>query len=247
VGLQREVKSCSVPIQIENRMHGDKDRPFEDSFVLVGAQPVTKRIDHLCRVALLLGLIALLAGAGVAKAHEITSGSVTGPGGFGNPNFFSSVSEPSLTYTSLDYLDVTLTVDSDGYYDLSQAPGLGGVFNATGTTWTGFKVEILSSNVGVEFTPLQFAPPGKPLAYDYGNKFPSVAWSPSLIIFSGGTLPNLTTTAPVMAFQMAGAGTVTFRETPIVPEPSSCALGLLGGVSLVGWAWRKRRSAVAAR
>jgi hypothetical protein len=179
------------------------------------------------------------------SALSITAGSVSGPGGLGSPNFFANVSEAALTYTSVDYLDISLTVDAAGYYDLSQAPSQGFVTNNSGVPWTGFKIEILSSDVAVEFTPALFPPPGDPPAYDYGGVFPFPAWSTSLILFSGGPLNSGFSMAPVSAFQMAGAGTVVFRETPIVPEPSSVLLATLGSALALATAIAKKRPKVA--
>lgn len=193
--------------------------------------------------ALVMLAVSLCLLPSLAFGGAITDGSVTGPGGSGNPNIFLNVAESQLFYTSVDYLDLTLTVNSAGYYDLTEAPSLGSVSNFTGTPWSAFKVEILSSDVGVVFTALQFAPPGYPLAYDYGGVLPIVNWSTTSIEFSGGVVNSPGALAPVMAFQTDGPGTIVFRQTPVaVPEPTTLVQLVVGGMFLSASYLYRRRS-----
>jgi hypothetical protein len=180
-----------------------------------------------------LPTVAVLALTVATASADFTSISFSGPGlGQGNNPLTSGfLTEPSLIFEHMDYIDVTMTVDSAGDYNFNQAPLFGGTSNSTGQTWTGFDILILSGGVGT-FTDTWSDYPGglTPL------------FSPTHLVFSGENVPTSSNIGYVGHFTTTGPGTVILRETPLIPEPSSLAflgLGIAGCCSLL-----RRRGAV---
>jgi hypothetical protein len=172
----------------------------------------------------------------MAFAGLITGVSFSGPGGVGiDGATFANVTEPSLQFTSVDYIDVYVTVDSAGVYNINQAPGFGGLSNFTGQTLTSLTIENLTPEVGsflIDWTL-------------YSSPFTSLSNSSNVVVASGGAgVPNNTGMGIFGNYLANGPGTFVLRETVAVPEASTLALlGALGcGVPLL----RRRRSSGAA-
>ena len=160
----------------------------------------------------------------IASAALVGS-SVSGPGGFGfDGGTFSNVTEPVLHYTSINYLDVFVTVTSAGSYDINEAPGLGGISNFTGQHWVGFEIVNLTPELG------SFA---GDWSY-YTSPFGSIVITPTTISISGGAgVPDLTGMAVFGTFLATGEGTIILRETPIV-VPEAASLMMVGSALLLG-------------
>ena len=125
--------------------------------------------------ATLLPLTAALLGL----AAHASAAAFTGPGGVASDGgTFGSTTEPIANFTSVNYIDVTMTVDSAGSYNFNQAPGLGGTQNNTGFTWTGFDLTI-SGNAGGVF----INPSAAPLAWESYPAFLLAAFTPVHVVF----------------------------------------------------------------
>jgi len=160
---------------------------------------------------------------------------VSGPGGIGfDGGSFANVTEPVLQYSSMNYLDVIVTVDSAGIYDVNEAPGLGGISNFTGQAWAGFQIINLTPEFGS-------------LALDwsyYTSPFNSITNSTTLVVASGGIVPSGTGMAMFGGYITNGPGTFILREIPLaVPEPSTITLLGTAGLMLGACALRRKRSA----
>lgn len=176
---------------------------------------------------------AVLGFVATASAATIVSTAVSGPGGTGTAGFSGTTVQPNIFFNTVDYLDVSLTVDSAGNYNFNQAPGIGGTVNFTGTAWIGFELTISSDN-GATFT--------NSISPFFWQSYPDgtlAAFTPTKVTFSKPV-------APASGFSFfgfintTGPGTVTVRETPIAaPEPGS--LGLLA-LSLTGLGFMRRRT-----
>ena len=188
--------------------------------------------------------LVLLSHATTARA-DITGGTITGPGGVNSPIgiFGGTLAEPSLTYTSVDYLDVSITVDGAGTYLISETPAFGALFNSTGVAWSGFTWELISG------PPAAFVyNPASPTfsGIDFSSTFANATGSPTSALFTGGTLPSSSGFQPAIDITVAGPGTFVIRETPIaVPEPSSLVLLGFGAAAIVGLGCRSRRHSAA--
>ncbi len=169
------------------------------------------------------------------NAAFVDGGVVSGPGGSGNANAFtgSTLAEPLLLYTSINYLDLSLTVDSAATYDISEAPAFGRVSNLTGTAWSGFTWELISG------PPSSFIySPGSPIfsGHDFSGTFTDATGTATFATFAGGTLPDNVAFQPNFDILVSAPGTFVIRETPIpVPEPSGLVLLAIGAVAAVGY------------
>ncbi len=178
--------------------------------------------------ACLLALICCSFVANTASA-KITNLSFSGPGFsgaggiaregliFGTGDFLT---EPQLVYTNVDYIEIQITVDSSGTYDINEAPTSGYVQNITGQTWSSLVLTNNSPSLG-----------GFDTWTDYNDTVPfwgSAVSTSNSVTFSraGGTgLPSGSTSAIYGDFVATGPGTIDIFETPTaVPEPSSLAL-----------------------
>jgi hypothetical protein len=177
-------------------------------------------LRRLC-LHVLAGLIVSIASLPAATITGIT---FSGPGGTGvDGGTFSNVTEPRLFYTAVDYIDLTITVDSAGSYDLNEAPGLGFVLNQTGQNWIGLNFASLGGTAGGTF---------ETGWEDFSNHLPIVSDFPDDVFLSGGTVNDGVTISPTGNFTTTGPGTFIVRETPVTaPEPSR-ALLLAFGVAL---------------
>ena len=175
---------------------------------------------------LILGIAAFSSGlaSSCALAGAITSVSFSGPGGTGGEGlpagWAGGLSEPVLDFTSLNFIDVAITVDSAGTYNLNEAPGFGAVRNHTGQTWLDFDLSVRPGSTGTFVSDWS----------DSGTPFSTVAQGPLDVYFSNGSVPDGSSSfAPFGHFTTPGAGTFTVRETPsATPEPTSLALIGLG-------------------
>jgi hypothetical protein len=189
-----------------------------------------------------LAVAFLLAHSPATSLAAFIDGAVTGPGGFGNAGLFGTTNtlvEPSLTYTSVDYLDLSLTVDAAGAYEVAETPAFGSVHNTTGVAWIGFTWEVISGPA-VEF----LYSPNSPnfSGQDFSNTFPSVTGTATFASFSGGTLASGGFLEPSFRMTIAEPGTIVIRQTPIpVPEPASLVLISIGAFA-VGCGWAQRRA-----
>ena len=177
--------------------------------------------------AVVFGL-AILPSAIAGGASGITSVTGSGPGGtYTNGVTGSTFTEPQLRYSSVDYIDLSITVDTSGTYNINEAISSGFVQNNTGQVWTGFDLSVLAGSLGT------FINPPSPNNWgDFSETLPITNYAPSNldVFMSGGTVAGSgSEVEPTGDFTMPSAGTFTVRETPIAaPEPSSLALAGLG-------------------
>jgi hypothetical protein len=179
-------------------------------------------------------LIIPFAFCSTAVAIEVTSVTVSGPGGFGSGSPLVNYANTDLTYTNTDYLDIAISVDEAGNYNLYEAEPTNFLLNSSGASWAGIKFINMTPELGKFF----------PFWYDSGNVFSGKTISDDLVTFFAGSLPNGSdASAPIGAYTYTGDGPGTFiiRQVPIaVPEPSTLALAVAGGVLLL---WKRSRRA----
>ncbi len=190
------------------------------------------------RAALILGAILVPASlrAGVISG-VITSATYSFAGGSTNQvntaGLFVGVNytEPGLIFNDNLPIDLQLTVNAAGRYDLNEAPGFGYVQNVSGTAWTGFKADIISGAAVFSTSPSDtyisngsFPPALLSTAFSNGN---------ATVTFSNGTVSSGAEIAPIFTFIAPAAGTYVFRQTPSVPEPSTMILAVLGAVAIL--------------
>ena len=185
------------------------------------------KISHcVFAIAAILGLAA-----SSATAALILPSTYSGPGGTGIDGVAGgNLIEPHLFFSSVDYIDVIMTVDSSGTYNFNEAPAFGSAFNNTGQTWTGFSLQMVGGGVGTFVqSPSVWA--------DYPGFSPANVTATS-VLFPTESVLSATSFAFTGYFTASGPGMVTIRETPLVapvPEPASCAVGLaLLAVAVVG-------------
>jgi hypothetical protein len=175
----------------------------------------------LCFVSLLLCLFLARTTSAAITSVSFSSSDVNNTG---TSSTGGNLTEPFLTYASLNFIDVTIVVDAAGTYTINEAPLFGGVSNHTGQTWLGFDLSLQIGAVGVFNNDWATS----------NNTFATIVQTPTEILFSGGNVPNNTTFGAFGTFNAVSAGTFVIRETPLtVPEPSSVALfalGIMGGV-----------------
>lgn len=192
-----------------------------------------------------LRLAAVLFALGMpsfVSAASIVSVTFSGPGGSGTastiPQFFPTTSYQSVVFHSIDYIDITFTVDAAATYHIHQYPFTvlsktygDYIQNQTGLDWQGFQIFNLSpqtssiTRVGtllslpnVTFDSSSATLMGSPVVSNNGEF---------------GLYYDVTTNAP---------GTFTFREIPIA-VPESSTLALVGESLLLGggtWFFRRR-------
>ena len=177
---------------------------------------IMKTSHRLLAIAAALGLAVSSASAAFVLPIVFS-----GPGGTGSDGLTSgNLTEPRLTFTSMNFIDVTMSVDSAGTYNFNQAPSFGGTLNNTGVTWTGFKLAMQAGGVGTFTSPWQDSP-----------GFAQATVTPNSVVFPTENVPSGTSFAFFGNFTTTGPGTVIIRETP-VPEPSSFVLAGLGALAL---------------
>ncbi len=186
----------------------------------------------LCLLAVLVvGLVPASATA------QITGITFSGPGGtVADGGTSGNLTEPILTYTAVDYIDVSITVNSAGSYNINEAPLFGIIHNSTGQAWSGFQLVNLTPSLGSFDNSWSY----------YTSPFTSLLNTTTLVVASGGAgVPDGTGMSMFGNYVTTGPGTLVLRETPIaVPEPAtitllSSALLLIGGIQL----FRRRKAA----
>jgi hypothetical protein len=174
---------------------------------------------------LLLGLIAPLAAPARASSLTDTSASITGPivlsgnGGVGGPiDVSGNTLNATLFYMAVDFIDLAFGVDGPGTIHVD-----GNFTNIAPGAWNSFRFDILSAPSGTAFTGASsdaFAATAPPLTT------PQTGFG-----FISGSVAG--TFLPQTTLDVAGAGRITIRLTPIilgaaVPEPSTMAMALEG-------------------
>jgi hypothetical protein len=186
------------------------------------------------RIRRIVVAVSCLIGVGLSTSAQgafISSASLSGPGGTGffDGNFLAAWVRPNATFTSMDYIDLTMQVDIAFSYIVQ--PDVGGIHNSTGVPWGGFRWDIIS---GPDATfPLQ------------GAYFEPGGWShdvlPTQVNFHGAPVPSGSSTTPIVVVDVTVPGTVILRMTPVgVPEPGSLALLSIGAL-VVGYGWARKR------
>jgi hypothetical protein len=244
-GGDRQVSLCGAAIEAVFQLEP-----------LRGFTPLT-----LSKVALVLVVIVVVpawaeAGpvAAITPAGTVTVNSVGGPGGGSTGNSASgSTAFVDLVYTSVNFIDVVLSVSASGSYELYEGGAGIAVTNNTNSVWTSFTFSLLTT-----------APPGTQFTGadpDATGNFRTATVTSNLVTYSGGTVPGgvvpaipaIPALAPAVDFIAGGAGLVTIRETPgigvPVPEPSGLVQGgiaaVLAGVGLARRGLRPRARVLA--
>ena len=175
----------------------------------------------------------MLTSTGLIRAGIIAV-NVSGPGGAGTSIFSPGDSQVDVAkiFSSIDFIDITLTVDTPGSYTIfesrSQVPG---VTNNTGKIWIDFEFTLLSAPAGSSFSSAReggIFPP----------RFGAPMIGPSRVRFADGEVPsgmNSTGFAPEVTLQIGGPGQVVIREQPSIPEPATLALFSTGGIILLAY------------
>lgn len=179
----------------------------------------------------LLSLATLLVALGIASSAHADIVSVTFSGSGGTASLGptgGTLTEPALDYTSMAPIDVTITVDSAGRYDVSETTafaGITGVENHTGVAWSGFTWALISSPAGA-LVYLPSSPDFSGIDFSFPQAFPLPATGTATLgTFSGGTLASGSFFEPAFKIDFPGAGTYVLRETPFAaPEPSGLIL-----------------------
>ncbi len=175
----------------------------------------------------------------ISARGDFVSASYSGPGGSGATQVGAgTLIEPTLTYTSIGLIDISITVDSADTYYISETSG-NSVHNTTGVAWSGFTWELISNPSGsLVYDPTSPAFSG----VDFQNHFQDATGTATFATFTGGTVLDGQFVQPAFRFGIPSAGTYTIRETPIaVPEPSAIVLAALACVGLVVWGRRRNR------
>lgn len=183
-------------------------------------------------------LILILLGCD-AHAAGIT-GTVGGPGGTGSFAVDSNgVIRVTKTFTSVDYIDVTITVPaSTGHSGTPPLSISEGITNSTQTDWSDFHLELIvvKPSIGSILSPLSAPPPFTTIQYgDTSVKFGGGSVSTGEVFY----IPYLT--AGIVDPERMGY-TMTIRQTPSVPEPETGLLALAGFGLFLSALRRKSRS-----
>lgn len=178
-----------------------------------------------------LAMLALFAAVSNRASAEVIAETFSGPGGTGHdgeiggfgPDFIA----PVLDFTSVNYIDVTVTVDEATIFLVEAS--FGSVKNDTGLTWSGFTLENETPNMGSLL--------GDWLEADSPRKFTLVGDSATDVSFStlggGPGVANGGFFLPQGNYSATGAGTITIREFPTaVPEPNSILLAIFATAGL---------------
>ncbi len=198
-----------------------------------------RRMMWLALLGALLSPATLQAGTITNVTYSFALGSsnqVNPTGIFTGYNYI----EPGLIYNDNLPIDFQVTVDGPGNYSFNEAPLFGFVQNLSGTSWTGFKIEITSGDATISTNTLFDT-----FMYSGPLTTPTFTNSDTTVTFTGASpVASNTTMAPVFGIIFGSAGTFEVRQTPLVPEPSSMALAGFGGVVLAAVGRRRfvRRS-----
>ena len=192
---------------------------------------------------LFLSAILCLTFSRAATAQSITNTTPIIAGGSTNQvlsgGLFVGASfiEPWLEYFDNSPIDLQITVDAPGRYQISEAPQFGLVQNLGSTNWVGFEADLVSSPAGSSFAfltgPDQF---NLSQFLDYSNTFPIATLSNGNLTasFSGGSVAAGSSFQPLLTFQASAAGTYDIRQFPIaVPEPATFWLFSAGALILL--------------
>jgi len=149
--------------------------------------------------------------------------------------------DTSSAYLNLDFTAVAPIDVAIGTTSASPVATYGGAINDTPSTWTGFVVRVVDGTTG--FLALDDA--NDP----YGTYSDLPGWTVALggdgrtLTFSGGRIAPGGSLDQVLGLSVAGApGAVTLAFIPVVPEPATAALCLLG-LGLLARQLRRARGA----
>lgn len=168
---------------------------------------------------------------------------VSGPGGGGTAvslsPFIANISYQKITFTSIDYIDISLTVDSAGTYNFHQYPSTvvatvygANTKNLTGTDWGKLQIFNLDADAS-SITNVQTIGSVQNITFD--NDSALIYGSPVVVPANGSLGVNIQLT-------VNGAGTYTLREIPVA-VPEATTLALVGESLLLGggtWFFRRR-------
>lgn len=157
-----------------------------------------------------------------------------------------SISAPNIAFFSTQFasstfLDIAVTVDAPGIYELYQAPSSWSSFNGTTDNWYGARFDNITPSNG-HFYPFGAFYPWK----DYADKLALASFSADQIYFglsTNGPVAAGASFAPIGFYEATNAGTFVVRQIPLVtpiPEPSA-VWGAIGGLVFLGMAAKKRR------
>jgi hypothetical protein len=174
--------------------------------------------------------IALLLSPAICRAGNITSVSISGPGGTGQLQIRTnntSAADGSMIFTSVNEINIVVQVNGPGFYNVDFANGVPaafGITNDTGVTWTSFLFEGSAINGGGSVAPfLGFIEGTAGFAWLTGSEPVGVGE----ILQSG------------FDFITSGSGTFSFFALPnapvpsFVPEPNSLTMLVVGLVFVV--------------
>jgi hypothetical protein len=194
---------------------------------IVGAVSVVLGVAGIGSAAIIAPSPApVVSGAGVASVIVSTSSpnndNAVIPGG--------TISVIGKNFTSIGPIDIVFPLTSSGgttEYFVSE-----GITNSTGQTWVGFKIELgFGSGTGfvasTSIDALDFDKPNSDPT-PASTAFSTLVHGDDLISWSNGSIPSggvMSKSFSIDIPDSLGVGTVTLRQTPIIPEPASMLAG----------------------
>jgi len=207
------------------------------------------------RIGLIVAVLGLVLGLpSINRAGSILSVSIdgvvlapgeTGSGPGGTATFLglrgTNGAVFSKDFTSINPIDITVTVDSGGLYSIDELLSPEALIrNHTRLPWKDFEFILMSAPTGSSFDSAVESPiPSE-------RRFAEPVVTANLVTFAGGTVAINDSFRPLVTLNITGSGPASFtvRQLPTVPEPSSFVLLGMGVLSIAGIAWCCRPRAV---